>query len=81
MHEALLAFLNGVFNELQLNRIMAELDPANTNSENVVKRLGFTKECRFRENRIINGKVSDSAFYGLLNVSFNHTRPHEIGLP
>lgn len=66
MNEALSAFLNWVFNELPLNRVMAEMDPANTNSEKIVKRLGFTKEGIFRENCIVNGVVSDSVFYGLL---------------
>jgi RimJ/RimL family protein N-acetyltransferase len=73
MNEALLAFLNWVLNELPLNRVMAELDPANTNSEKIVKRLGFTKEGHFRENCIVNGVVSDSVFYGLLKRDF---QPH-----
>ena len=70
MNEALLAFLNWVLNELPLNRVMVELDPANTNSEKIVKRLGFTKEGHFRENCIVNGVVSDSVFYGLLKRDF-----------
>lgn len=70
MTEALLAFLNWVLNELPLNRLMAELEPANTNSEKIVKRLGFTKEGHFRENCIVNGTVSDSVFYGLLQRDF-----------
>ena len=70
MNEALSAFLNWVLNELPLNRVMAEIDPANTNSEKIVKRLGFTKEGHFRENCIVNGIVSDSAFYGLLKRDF-----------
>lgn len=70
MNEALSAFLNWVLNELPLNRVMAEIDPANTNSERIVKRLGFTKEGHFRENCIVNGIVSVSAFYGLLKRDF-----------
>ncbi len=66
MHEALSAFLNFVLHELKLNRVMAEIDPANTNSEKTVKRLGFTMESHFRENCIVNGMVSDSVFYALL---------------
>lgn len=66
MHEALSAFLNCVLDPLQLNRVMAEIDPANTNSEKVLQRLGFTKEGHFRENCVVNGVVSDSVFYGLL---------------
>ena len=66
MHEALSAFLNFVLHELKLNRFMAEIDPANTNSEKTVKRLGFTKESHSRENCIVNGMVSDSVLYALL---------------
>lgn len=66
MHEALSAFLNCVLHTLQLNRVMAEINPANTHSEKTVKRLGFTKEGYFRENCIVNGVVSDSVFYALL---------------
>ena len=66
MNEALSAFLNWVLYELPLNRVMAEINPANTKSEKILKRLGFTKEGLFRENCIVNGVVSDSAFYGLL---------------
>ena len=66
MNEALSAFLNCVFHELRLNRVVAEIDPENTNSEKIVKRLGFIKEGHFRENCIVNGVLSDSVFYGLL---------------
>lgn len=66
MNEALSAFLNCVFHDLQLNRVMAEIDPENTNSEKIVKRLGFIKEGHFRENCIVNGVLSDSVFYGLI---------------
>lgn len=70
MNEALLAFLNWVLNEFSLNRVMVELDPSNTNSEKIVKRLGFTKEGHFREDCIGNGIFSDSLFYGLLKHDF-----------
>lgn len=66
MNEALSAFLNCVLHKFQLNRVMAEIDPANTNSEKILKRLGFTEEGHFRDNCIVNGVVSDSVFCGLL---------------
>lgn len=73
MNEALSVFLNYVLHELQLNRVMAEIDPANTNSERILKRLGFTKEGHFREHSIVNGIVSDTAFYGLLKRDLEHS--------
>ena len=75
MNEALSAFLNWMLSELPLNRVMAEINPENTNSEKVVKRLGFTKEGHFRENCIINGVASDSAFYALLKRDFQFRLP------
>lgn len=66
MTEALSVFVNFVLHDLQLNRVMAEIDPANTKSERILTRLGFTKEGHFRENCIVNHIVSDSVFYGLL---------------
>lgn len=76
MHEALTAFLHCVLHVLQLNRVMAEIDPANTNSEKTVKRLGFTKEGHFRENCVVNGVVSDSVFYGLLRCDWESREIH-----
>ncbi len=66
MHEALSAFLNCVLLDLQFNRVIAEIDPANTNSERTVQRLGFTKEAHLRENCFVKGVLSDSFLYGLL---------------
>jgi RimJ/RimL family protein N-acetyltransferase len=84
MHEALTAFLHCVLHVLALNRVMAEINPANTNSEKTVQRLGFTKEGHFRENCIVNGVVSDSVFYGLLKRDWErreiqHHHPQSLG--
>lgn len=75
MHEALSAFLNCMLHALQLNRVMAEINPANTNSEKTVQRLGFIKEGHFRENCTVNGIVSDSVFYGLLKRDWESRTP------
>lgn len=75
MNEALSAFLNYVLHDLQLNRVMAEINPENTNSGKILKRLGFIKEGHFRENCIVNGIVSDSVFYGLLKRDLDSSAP------
>jgi len=54
---------------------MAEINPANTNSEKTMKRLGFIKEGHFRENCTVNGIVSDSVFYGLLKRDWESRTP------
>jgi ribosomal-protein-alanine N-acetyltransferase len=66
MHEALLALLRLGFSELALNRIEADIDPRNAASARSLERLGFSKEGHLRQRWIVNGEVSDSAFYGLL---------------
>jgi [ribosomal protein S5]-alanine N-acetyltransferase len=66
MHEALLALVRFGFSELALNRIEADIDPRNIASARSLERLGFTKEGHLRQRWIVNGEVSDSAFYGLL---------------
>ena len=66
MHEALCALLDYGFAELGLNRVQAEIDPANTGSARSLQRLGFVREGLLRESCIVNGVVSDSALHGLL---------------
>ena len=66
MHEALLALVRLGFSELALNRIEADIDPRNAASARSLERLGFTKEGHLRQRWIVNGELSDSAFFGLL---------------
>lgn len=66
VNEALMALLGYGFSELDLNRIEAEIDPMNLNSAKVLDRIGFTKEGHLREHCVVNGKLTDSALYGLL---------------
>jgi RimJ/RimL family protein N-acetyltransferase len=66
MHEALLALLGFGFGELGLHRVEADVDPRNLASVKSLERLGFRKEGHLRERWIVNGEVSDSGLYGLL---------------
>ena len=65
--KALVALLRHAFEQLALNRIEADIDPRNTNSARSLERLGFSREGLLRERWIVEGKVSDSALYGLLH--------------
>lgn len=64
--EAVRALLDWGFGVLQLHRVEADIDPANTASAALLTRLGFQLEGRLRERWIVDGVVSDSAMYGLL---------------
>lgn len=66
MHEALLALIGYGFDELDLNRVEADIDPGNSASAKSLTRLGFTQEGLLRERWIVGGEKSDSAMYGLL---------------
>jgi ribosomal-protein-alanine N-acetyltransferase len=65
-HEALTSIVEYAFDELDLNRIEADLDPRNLASAKAVRRLGFVEEGLLRERWIVAGKVSDSLLVGLL---------------
>ncbi len=66
MAEALRAFVRYLFIELDLNRLEADIDPANTASARSLERLGFVKEGFCPERWIVGGEKSDSVLYGLL---------------
>ena len=66
MHEALQTLLSHAFLRLDLNRLEADIDPRNIASAKTLDRLGFVKEGHLRERWIVNGEVSDTSLYGLL---------------
>ncbi|MCB0130609.1 MAG: GNAT family N-acetyltransferase [Caldilineaceae bacterium] len=66
MHEALRGLLGYAFATLDLNRIEADIDPRNQASAKTLERLGFTREGYLRERWIVDGVISDTALYGLL---------------
>ena len=66
MHEALTATVSYAFDDLNLRRLEADIDPRNTASARALERLGFLKEGLLRERWVVDGELSDSALYGLL---------------
>ena len=75
MQEALTAFLDCAFTELDLHRVEADVDPRNVPSSTLLERLGFLKEGHLRERWIVEGEVSDTSLYGLLRSDWL-ARPH-----
>jgi len=71
MHEALTALLRFGFEQLDLNRVEADVDPRNVGSVRSLERLGFIKEGLLRERWIVDGEVSDTGFYGLLRSDWS----------
>jgi RimJ/RimL family protein N-acetyltransferase len=68
--EAVRLVLGFAFDELQLERIEADIDPRNAPSRKLVERLGFVCEGLLRERWRVNGEICDAAFYGLLRREF-----------
>ena len=64
--EAMTAALDYAFNELDLNRVEADIDPRNDASARLLERKLFQKEGYLRERWIVNGEICDTVFYGLL---------------
>lgn len=73
MNEALGALLAHAFEELDLNRLEADIDPRNAASAVCLERLGFISEGYLRERWIVGGEVCDSALYGLLRRDWRAT--------
>jgi len=74
MHEGLTALLTYGFDELNLNRVEADIDPRNRSSARSLERLGFSNEGHLRERWIVNGEVSDTDLYGLLRADWHVLR-------
>ena len=66
MNEALSGLIDYAFDELNLNRIEADIDPRNGSSCRVLERLKFSREGYLRERWIVGEEVSDTVLYGLL---------------
>ncbi|HEY5884859.1 MAG TPA: GNAT family protein [Pyrinomonadaceae bacterium] len=64
--EALDALLSYAFDELQLHRLEADVDPRNVGSIRTLEKMGFQREGLLRERWQVNGEIQDAVFYGLL---------------
>lgn len=64
--EALPALIAFAFEQLDLHRLEADVDPRNDRSIRALEREGFEREGRLRERYHVNGEVQDAVVYGLL---------------
>jgi len=71
MHEALTALVEYAFEQANLLRLEADIEPNNLASAKALLRLGFQKEGYFPSRWIVNGVISDSEMYGLVNPNFS----------
>ncbi|GCE23510.1 GNAT family N-acetyltransferase [Dictyobacter kobayashii] len=66
MSEAVLALLDYGFKTLKFRRIFGACVPDNLSSIGVMQKVGMQKEGWLRENRIIQGRLSDSLIFSIL---------------
>lgn len=66
MSEALHALIRYAFEDLDLQRLEADVDPRNDGSVRSLERHGFVREGHLRERWFVNGEVQDSLMFGLL---------------
>jgi [ribosomal protein S5]-alanine N-acetyltransferase len=67
MFEAASAAISYAFNQIGLHSMEANLNPLNKASENILIKLGFSKEAHFNQNYFFNGVYLDSLIYSLIN--------------
>ena len=72
--EAVRAAIAYGFSALGLNRIEADIDPANAASIRVLEKLGFRREGFMPERWIVHGTPADTVFYGLLKAYWDNTQ-------
>lgn len=70
MTEATYSILQYAFNEINLNRIEAQICTKHIASVKYVEKLGFINEGILRQNFMIDGKLYDSFMYALLKEDF-----------
>ena len=71
--QALQAIINFAFDELDLHRIEADVDPANPGSLAILDKLGFKREGLFRDRWKVNKQWVDSVMLGLLRDEWQHS--------
>ena len=69
--ESMTAILTYLFRNLKKHRATTSIDPSNTPSIALVKRLGFRKEAHFKDSLLVKGKWVDDVIYALLQSEWN----------
>lgn len=74
MTETLGVLLGFAFENLELHRLEADVDPRNGRSLRVLERVGFQREGLLRQRYVVNGEIQDAVLLGLLADEWRHRR-------
>jgi len=69
--EAVTRLIEHAFDDLELHRLEADVDPRNEPSLGLLERLGFRREGLLRERYHLAGEVQDSVMMGLLRTEWD----------
>jgi RimJ/RimL family protein N-acetyltransferase len=69
--EAVNGLIAYVFNNLQVRRLTATIDPRNQKSIALIERLGFHREATFIEDEFFKGEWIDTCIYALRKSEWN----------
>jgi RimJ/RimL family protein N-acetyltransferase len=75
--EAVARLIGHAFDDLELHRLGADVDPRNEPSIKLLERLGFQREGLLRERYHLAGEIQDSLILGLLRSEWGARRPDE----
>lgn len=67
--DAVRALVDHAFDDLDLHRLEADVDPRNEASLRLLERVGFAREGYMPERHLIEGEWQDTVFLGLLRAS------------
>ncbi len=73
--EAASLLISAGVRQLGLHRFHTGVFPDNPRSMRVLRRLGFRREGRAREDRVVDGRYRDLILYGLIRDQFRSFRP------
>ncbi len=69
--DAIMTFLNYLFNELQLHRVWLGTESYNLRAQRCYEKCGFVREGVHRESAFVKGQYHDSIIMGILRREFN----------
>jgi RimJ/RimL family protein N-acetyltransferase len=72
--EALTKIVDYLLNDLNKHRIIASIDPANSDSIRLIERLGFRKEAHFIKSLFFRGEWVDDLIYAILAHEWKNKR-------
>jgi len=76
--EAVGRMLEYVFEELNLRRLEADVDPRNHRCRKLLERCGFQEEGLLRERWSVGDELQDTVFYGLLRREWTRKKDERI---